>query len=79
MPGVTGVSLLGKLLDRYVRMYIMSPIWAGVRAVMNIAVSACSRLDKLVIASCLKNLRTSYMCTTSVNATFKFLSDAMVV
>ncbi len=79
MSRSTCVTRLGKLFNLYLRMYIMSPIWAGVRDVMNIAFSACSRLDKLAIASCLKNLRTSYMCTTPVNAAFKFLSDAMVV
>ena len=78
MSRSTCVTRLGKLFHRYLRMYITSPIWAGVRAVMSIAFSACSRLDKLAIASCLKNLHV-YMCTTPVDEAFKFLSDAMMV
>ena len=33
MSRSTFVTSLGKLFHRYLRMYIMSPIWAGVRAV----------------------------------------------
>jgi hypothetical protein len=59
-------------------MFNMSLIWDGVRVVISIDFSACSRLEMLVIASCSRILQTIFRCMTPVVTAYKSLSDAVV-